>query len=163
MALMQVNSPPLAGPRSGKAIAIAIIVALAAWPLAYAAGIFPWLGYAWLSRSSIEVGPKHFILGEDKAGTSFGLNTFLFFKGQTIVISYDADIRRGCLWMQIFHLGHQGPDSSVFRCATESGRGEWRVPVAQTGIYDLIIHPSVVKGPGPGWEISYTAWWGAQW
>jgi len=164
MAVPQVPVPPLIGGQTGRAIGIAAVIALALWPLAYAAGFFPWLGYAWLSRSSIGVGPGHFVVGEDRAGSTFGLSTFLFFKGQTIVVSYEADIRRGCLWLQVWNMLHHGPgESSVYTCVPASGKGEWTVTVSQTGLYDIIVHPSVVRGAGPGWRMSYTAWWGARW
>ena len=163
MAVYTVRLPPLVGPRVGRLIGIAVIGALALWPLAYVTGVFPWLGYAWLSRSSIGVGPGHFIVGESRYGTSLGLSWFPYAKGQTIVVSYDAEIARGCLWLQVWHVWHRGRDSSVHRCITESGRGEWRVTVAETGLYVVIINSSPTKGAGRGWEMSYTVWWGATW
>jgi hypothetical protein len=163
MAAFEIPLPPLIGGRAGTAVGTAILAAILAWPIAYFSGLFPWIGYASLSRSSIGVGPGHFLIGENRAGVTLGPSSFFFFKGQKIVIAYDAEIRRGCLWLQVFHLWHAGPNPSVYRCVTESGTGEWQVPVTQTGIYDIIVHPTVVKGPGPGYEIGYTAWWGATW
>lgn len=118
--------------RTAARVAIGFLAVLLLWLGSYALGLFPWLGYAAMDRSSIGVGPNHFIIGEDKVG-SFGLSphTFVFVEGQTIVVSYDANIRRGCLWMHVWHVFHRGKDRHVSQCDTASGRGEWTVPVTR--------------------------------
>jgi hypothetical protein len=34
--------------------------------------------------------------------------------------------------------------------------------VPATGIYTVLIGPSVARGAGRGYDISYSAWWGAR-
>jgi hypothetical protein len=165
MALYELPSPPLTGGGIAKAVGVGVLAGLALWFAAYAAGIMPWLGYQSYTRSSIGVGPKYFVVGENRSGGGFGIgpSTFLYFAGQKIVVSYDAEIRRGCLWLQVWHLLDQGPRENVSECVTKSGKGEWTVPVDKTGLYTLIIDSSLIKGAGPGWDMTYRLWWGARW
>jgi hypothetical protein len=125
----------------------------------------PWLGYETITRSSLGVGPNHFIIGEDRThgSFSFGPRTFVFVQGQTIVVSYDAEIRRGCLWMHVWHIFHHAKDEHVSQCLTESGQGEWTVPVIETGLYRIFVDSSPIKGRRPGWDMTYSVWWGARW
>ena len=143
---------------------LAFVAVLAIWFGAYASGVFPWLGYVSLNSRSLAAEPVG-IVGRDTTGasTQIGLKTFAFLKGQTIVIRYDAEIRRGCLWLQVWHMFREGKDSSVSTCITASGTGEWTVPVTETGVYAVIIDSSVIRGVRPGWDMSYAAWWGARW
>ena len=163
MSVPAIRSPAMTGLRPGRVMAIGITAALILWAVTYAAGIVPWLGYSRLSRSSVDVGPGHFIIGEDRAGTTFGISTFAFVNGQTIVFSYDADIRRGCLGMHVWPLFNRAPGDHVSRCVTASGKGEWTVPVAKTGVHVISVDSSLIKGPGPGWDMDYSVWWGARW
>jgi hypothetical protein len=143
---------------------IAVGAASMLWLASYIAGLSPWLGYAWMSRRSVEAGPSRVIIGEDRAGgTMLGATTFPFLRGQTIIVGYDAEIRRGCLWLQVWHLGDQSRNSSISRCVTASGSGKWTVPVEQTGLYAIIIDASPSHNGGPGWDMSYAAKWGATW
>src|SRR5512132_1975777 len=70
---------------------------LVGWAASYASGAWPWLGYASMTRSTFGAGPVA-IVGENARGIDIGLETFFFFKGQEIVIEYDAEIRAGSLW-----------------------------------------------------------------
>lgn len=151
--------------RAAMRVGLGFVAALMSWLGLYALGLFPWLGYAAMDRSSVGIGPNHFIIGEDKTGGafSFGPQSFVFVQGQTIVVSYDADIRRGCLWMQVWHMLDHTKDAHVSQCVTASGRGEWTVPVKETGLYRIFIDSSPIKGNRPGWDMTYSVWWGARW
>jgi hypothetical protein len=163
MAVTSIPLSPAVSAGLARVIGVGIAAALILWGALYVAGVFPWFGYAWLSRSSIDVGPGHFIIGEDRAGSTFGFNNFVFFNGQTIVFSYDATIRRGCLWMHVWPLFDRAPGDHASQCVTTSGKGEWTVPVTKTGVYVISVDSSLIKGAGPGWDMDYTAWWGAKW
>jgi hypothetical protein len=165
MSLLEVHSRRPLGRRASAMAGIAVAAGLVLWAVLYATGVWPWFGFEAWTRRSVAVGPGQLIIGEDRAGgsTGFGFSTFVFFKGQTIVVSYDVTIRRGCLWMQVWHLGDHGPNESVSQCVAASGEGEWTVPVGATGFYAIIIDASVTKGPGPGYDMDYTVWWGARW
>jgi hypothetical protein len=147
--------------RVGAVAGIAAIALLVAWVGAYAVGAFPWIGYAWLERSSHGLGPIT-IIGETRVGTEFGFDDFLFFKGQEVVIAYDADIRAGSLWFHVFNLYDGVLGDGRYHYVSESGRGEWTVPIARTGLYHITVDPSPVRGKGRGWDLTYTAWWGAR-
>lgn len=158
MALLDFSSPFRLSPRASPLAAAGIVAAIIAWFGGFLTGISPWLGVAWLARSTIGPTP----IGETSAGTSLGVSTFLFFAGQDIVIDYDVDIRGGSLW---FHV-HQPFDSvlgdGVSHYVTASGRGEWTWRVPEAGIYAVSIEPSLIRGPGRGYDLAYTAWWGAR-
>jgi len=163
---MSVRAIPLA-PRAnlyrGGGFLAAVILAMLVWPAGYAAGAFPWLGYASRSGRSVSIGPgPGVIIGETGDRMSLGLTSFVFFAGQNIVVSYDAEIRRGCLWLQVWHAFRQGRGSNVSQCVTTSGAGEWVVPVTETGYYTVIVNSSVAHGAGPDWDMRYTVWWGAR-
>ena len=145
----------------GAVAGLAFLLAIIAWLAAYALGAFPWLGFAWLSRSSFGVGPIG-IIGENRSGTSLGASNFFFFKGQEIVIDYDAEISAGSLWFYVYKPfdGELGDGASHY--VTASGSGEWTVPINETGIYHITVEPSAVRGKGRGWDLSYSAWWGAR-
>ena len=153
------------GARTAVRVGLGFGAALVLWMSSYAVGLFPWLGYAAVDRSSIGVGPDHFIVGENKTGAfSFGPQTFVFVDGQTIVVSYDADIRRGCLWMHVWNIsGRANKEDHVSQCVTASGRGEWTVPIKETGLYRIFIDGSPIKGNRSGWDMTYSVWWGARW
>lgn len=161
MALISLSSPFATNARVIKAAAAVLIAVPVLWLVLYATGAFPWLGYERLSRSSIRQWPVG-IVGETRSGTGFGINEFWFFRGQTIVVSYDAEIRRGCLWMHVWHLFRRGPGADVSRCVTESGKGEWEVPVVESGVYHIFIDGSPMAGAGRGWDMTYSVWWGVR-
>jgi len=143
-----------------RAIAF-LVAALVLWAIAYTSGAFPWLGYAWMERSSFGIGPVT-ILGENRAGTELGLDDFVFFKGQEVVIEYDADITAGSLWFHVFQPFDGELGDGTFHYVTESGKGVWTMPVEETGFYHITIEPSPVRGKGKGWDLGYTAKWGAR-
>jgi hypothetical protein len=140
---------------------IFVAAALVAWLTAYASGAWPWLGYAWMSRSSFGAGPVS-IIGESRAGTSLGLDDFLFFEGQEVMIEYDADIRSGSLWFHVFQPWDGRLGDGVSHYVSESGSGTWTMSVPATGVYHVTIEPSPLHGRGQGWDLSYSAKWGAR-
>ncbi len=141
---------------------LAVLAAICVWLVLYFTGLAPWLGYAWLTRSSFGAGPIG-IIGENSAGTDIGPKTFLFFQGQEIVIDYDVEIRAGSLWFHVFqpYDGVLGDGRTHY--VTKSGAGVWTMKVPETGIYHNTIEGSPVRGAGRGWDLDYTVWWGARW
>jgi hypothetical protein len=140
---------------------LVVLVALASWTLAYATGAFPWLGYASVMRRSTSLGAIT-VAGEERIGWEGGIEEFVFFRGQQIVIDYDVEIRKGSLYFHVFQPfdGTLGDGTSHY--VTESGKGVWTLPVEATGYYHVSIGPSVLHGPGVGWDLSYTVTWGAR-
>lgn len=131
------------------------------WLAAYATGLSPWIGHASLTRRSTALGGLA-IAGEERAGWEGGPDDFWFFRGQEVVIAYEAEIRAGSLRFHVYRpfdgtLG-DGPSHHV----TESGKGEWTMPVERTGYYHVAIEPSVARGAGRGWDLSYSVKWGAR-
>lgn len=141
--------------------AIALVCALMVWVSAYIIGVFPWFGAAWLKRSSFGAGPIT-IAGESRAGTSIGFDDFYLFEGQEVVIDYDVDIRTGSLWFHVFRPFSADLGDGVTHDVTSSGKGTWTTPVGETGYYHISVQPSVLHGPGEGWDMTYSAQWGAR-
>lgn len=141
-----------------------LVVGVAAallWVVAYASGAYPWLGYAAMTRRSTALGGIA-IAGEERMGWESGLDDFLFFRGQEVVVEYDADIRAGSLWLHVFQPYDGNLGDGVGYYVTSSGKGRWTMPVERTGYYHVTIEPSVVRGGGKGWDLSYTVKWGAR-
>jgi hypothetical protein len=147
--------------RVGWSGGAAVSAALAFWVGLYGLGTLPWLGYAWLARSSFGAGPVAVIDG-DQAGADLGLSTMLFFKGQEVVVDYDASIRAGSLWLYVYEFAKAGQGGGGSHYITESGKGVWTYAVPRTGIYNISIRPSVTRGFGRGFDLTYRAWWGAR-
>ncbi len=137
------------------------VAALLLWAALYASGVFPWLGYSWLKRESFGAGPFS-VIGENQAGTSFGLSTLLFLKGQEIVVDYAAEIRAGSLRLYVYDIGKTGQGAGGSHYVTQTGSGVWTYNVPKTGLYTISIGPSVTQGAGRGFDLSYRVWWGAR-
>jgi hypothetical protein len=137
-----------------------LVLAFTLWILAYATGAFPWLGYAWLNDKSMGAGPIT-VIGRTSYGTSFGIDDFLFFEGQEIVIDYDADIRAGSLYFYVFQPFDGTLGDGVSHYVARSGAGTWTKRIPKTAIYTIVIEPTVASGAGRGWDMSYSVRWGA--
>lgn len=161
MAIFESGMTSLPTRRIGAGAGGAFVVGLLIWLVLYASGLFPWLGYAYLEKSSFGAGPVG-VIGEDSAGTEWGLSTMVFVKGQEIVIEYDADIRAGSLWLYVYDVSKaiQGAGASQYIMQTGTGVWTWRVP--KTGLYSISIGPSLTQGTGRGHDLSYSVWWGAR-
>lgn len=158
MAQLTISMPGLIGRRPTRFIGITLAGVLVLWMGGYAAGLCPWLGYASQSGRSINVG--RFPVGQASTGKfRLGFGTFLFFKGQTVVVSYDARITAGCLSMHVWQWAGQGAGADDNNCVAASGTGEWAVPVTSTGLYHVFVTPRTVNGR---WDMSYSVWWGAK-
>jgi hypothetical protein len=162
MAIIEIESGAGLGKRAGIGAFWVPVAVVLLWVSLYFTGFFPWLGYAWLKQESFGAGPVT-VVGEDQAGTSFGPSTFLFLKGQEIVIDYDATIRTGSLWLYVFDLTKAGQGGGGSHYVTQSGSGVWTYRVPRTGLYKITIDASVVRGAGRGYDMNYRVWWGARW
>lgn len=147
--------------RMGAGAGGLFLAAAVLWGALYASGVFPWLGYAWLKRDSSGAGPFS-VVGEDQIGTSFGLETFFFVRGQEIVIDYDAEIRAGSLFLYVWDWTKAGQGVGASRFITESGAGIWTYRIPRSGLYKITVEPSTAKGAGGGFDMSYRVWWGAR-
>jgi hypothetical protein len=145
----------------GAGAGIVFVGAFLLWAALYFTGAVPWLGYAWLKHDSFGAGPFS-VVGEDQMGTSFGLDTFLFFRGQEIVIDYDVEIRAGSLVLYVYDMAKMDQGLGAQHFVTKSGSGEWTARIPRTGLYVISIQPSTARGNPGGYDMSYTAWWGAR-
>ncbi len=145
---------------TARAVLLFVVLAVA-WLAAYASGAYPWLGHASWTRRSTSLGGLT-IAGEERMGWETGLDEFLYVRGQEIVIAYDADIRTGSLWFHVFRPFDGLLADGATHYVTKSGSGEWTMPVEETGLYHVTIEPTVVRGAGKGWDLSYSASWGAR-
>jgi hypothetical protein len=135
---------------------------LVAWLGSYVSGLWPWLGSASITRSSISAG-NITIAGESRRGLDIGFDDFVFFEGQEVVIEYDAEVRLGSLHFHLFRMwdGELGDGSSHY--VSETGKGTWTAPIPKTGLYHLTIDGSPTRGRCCGWDLSYHVQWGARW
>lgn len=138
-----------------------LVAAFGLWAAAYFSGVWPWLGYASAARSSFGAGPVS-VIGQQGVGGSYGLEDFLFIKGQEVVIEYDTEIQAGSLSFHVFQPFDGVLGDGVLHHVTESGAGTWSWRVPKTGIYTVLIQPSVLHGAGSGYDLRYSAWWGAR-
>jgi hypothetical protein len=155
------TSSESAGRQIGWTGATLFAAAIGVWAAVYFSGAWPWLGYASMSKSTVSIGPIG-IVGEDSTGDGYGLTDFIYLKGQEIVIEYDAEIRAGSLSFHVFQPFDGRLGDGVMHYVTESGAGTWTWRVPATGIYTVLIGASVARGAGRGYDISYSAWWGAR-
>lgn len=138
-----------------------LVAALALWTGCYLTGISPWIGTAWMNRSSFGAG-NITIVGENRMGTELGFSDFVFFEGQELVVAYDAEIETGSLWFHVFQPFDGTIGDGATHYVTESGQGEWTTRIPRTGYYHVTVEPSVLHGKGRGYDLSYSAWWGAR-
>jgi hypothetical protein len=141
--------------------AAAIVSILVVWVSSYATGVWPWIGTAWMNRSSFGAGSIT-IVGESRMGTEIGFDDFVFFDGQEVVIDYETEIHAGSLWFHVFQPFDGNLGDGVTHYVTESGKGTWTTPITRTGFYHVTIEASVVRGGGVGWDLSYSVKWGAR-
>lgn len=142
-------------------VAIVIVSILVVWVSSYGTGIWPWIGTAWMDRSSFGAGNIS-IIGENRMGTELGFDDFVFFDGQEVVVEYDAEIHKGSLWFHVFQPFDGKLGDGVTHYVTESGSGTWTTPITKTGFYHVTVEPSAVRGVGVGWDLSYSVKWGAR-
>jgi len=133
---------------------------LLAWLAGYVTGVFPWLGSEWATTRSTSAG-NITIAGEERVRGSFGFSEFFFLEGQEVFIDYEVEVRAGSLFLHVFRSLTVGEGSATHYVA-ESGRGRFRTTIPRTGFYVISASPSVVRGPGVGWDLTYDVAWGAK-
>jgi hypothetical protein len=131
------------------------------WLSCYWWGLWPWLGFASVTRSSFGAGSIA-IVGENYRGFDVGLDDFVFYRGQEVVIEYDAEVRAGSLWFHVFQPWDGLLGDGATHYVSESGKGVWTVPVHETGLYHITIEGSPSFGKGSGWDLTYDVKWGAR-
>ncbi|MCC7049881.1 MAG: hypothetical protein IT562_24450 [Alphaproteobacteria bacterium] len=148
--------------RPGSAAGLTLGLLVGVWALLYLTGLFPYLGYKSNTETfdSMFDNPSH--LGwTASTGLDVGPETFLFFAGQEVFIDYRVDVRRGSLWLYV--RPYVSWNSATQEHITASGHGRLVHRVASTGLYYVVAQPSNARGPGSGYDITYTATWGAMW
>ena len=136
---------------------IALVVVL--WALAYLTGLAPWLGYVDKThRDASGVGLS--VAAGTVSGGGFGPTTFAFLEGQEVFVDYDIEIRRGALKIYVFN--YDGLEDVLWQTVTNSGSGTASVRIPETGLYKIVIEPTVVGGTGRGYDLDISATWGAR-
>jgi hypothetical protein len=148
------------GAGAGAWAAVGIIGLAALWGFAYGVGLAPWLGFEQRTVRNLAIGPLTHA-GQSSAGFDVGLKTFLFLEGQEVFVDYDVDIRRGSLLVRVFDETRFEP--ILHTHIVESGTGRISVRIPRTGLYEITLEPSTLKGPGTGYDLTYDATWGAHW
>ena len=136
-------------------IAVVFVVMLGA---AYRLGFISTLGY---ESKTIHTGDNAFV--STKAGTTIGPKTLFLFEGQEVLITYNAEVKRGGLIVRMFSMtAPMNPDPDHRVAILEDGPGVARFPVRKTGLYKLVIEGTVLGADRStrGYDVSYTVYWG---
>lgn len=149
----------LSARQGGVAGALVLLVFLG-WGAAYATGIYPWTGRESGTVRSFGAG-KITVIGNQKRVNSMGFKRFYYWAGQEAMLHYSADVRAGGLRIYLAHGGGLRQRVSDTWTISESGSGEFTFVVPQSGFYRWSINPTVTRG-GKGYDLSYTASWGAR-
>ncbi len=149
----------LSARHGGIAAALAVLV-FVCWVAAYATGLFPWIGRESVTVSSFGAG-KISIIGNQKRSNSIGFKQFYYWQGQQVMLSYSADIEAGGLRAYLVRGAGLDVDPSDIVTISESGVGELVRTIPQSGFYRWSIGPTVTRG-SKGYDLSYTAAWGAR-
>lgn len=100
---------------------------------------------------------QFFGVGSASQGTSLGFKQLLLRQGQTLVIDYDLDIERGGLHVHLMNYRDPpGSGNTDLHRITQSGEGQLRIPVEETGLYRLLIRGAP---DGTGYHLTYTVYW----
>ena len=132
------------------------VLIVLAWLLAYATGLFPWVGSkSWTESWSPT--PAVLVATGSSHGSSLGTRRFVFLKGQTVVVEYELTrLDRGLLDVHIVQVGRLGGGRLERVRKPSRGRVEYVVPA--TGIYAINVRGAADKR---GYDLSYSARWGA--
>ena len=125
-------------------------------PLGYQIGIFETLGY---ESKTIKGGG----FTSTQSGSSLGLTTMYFFKGQTVFVDYEAEVKAGSLGIRFYRLTSMLDADAWLRHKVEStGKATATFAVKESGWYRLDWEGTVLgKSPaGSGYDIDYTLTWG---
>ena len=104
MTELQISLPRVIGARRALLVGAALMTGIVLWAAAYGAGLCPWLGYTSQSLRSINIGGRLPVAQMGTGRVRLGFGTFVFFAGQTIVLSYDAQIDDGCMSMHVWRM-----------------------------------------------------------
>ena len=127
-------------------------------PTGYQAGMLETLGY---ESKSIKGGG----FTSTQSGSSLGLKTMYFFKGQTVFVDYEVEVTAGSLWIKFYSLTSMLDADAWLRHKVESTKkGTATFVVEESGWYRLDWEGSVLgKSPaGSGYDIDYTLIWGVR-
>ena len=127
-------------------------------PLGYQTGMIETLGY---ESKSIKGGG----FTSTQSGISLGVTTMYFFKGQTVFVDYEAEVKAGSLWIKFYNLTSMLDTDAWLRHKVESTeKGTAIFAVEESGWYRLDWDGTVLgKSPaGSGYDIDYTLTWGVR-
>ena len=127
-------------------------------PIGYQAGMLETLGY---ESKSIKGGG----FTSTQSGSSLGLKTMYFFKGQTVFVDYEAEVKAGSLWIKFYGLTSMLDADTWLRHKVESTKkGTATFVVEESGWYRLDWEGTVLgESPaGSGYDIDYTLTWGVR-
>ena len=124
--------------------------------LAFATGVVETLGYE--SRHISGNG-----LTSTRSGSSWGLKTFYFAKGQDFFAEYEASIQKGSLVVHLYKIGSMPSSETPYhRMISETGKGTVKLPIQESGLYRISFDGTVLgtQRNAGGYDLSYHIRWG---
>jgi hypothetical protein len=116
----------------------------------YLSGAFCW-GY-----ESYEIYSTN-TYSKSRYGASFGRKRVYLLANDTLIIRYEASIRKGHLTLHVFKpFKPFGAKDSVSRTVYNSGQGEFILRIRESCYYVICISPHPGNG---GYDLSYEATW----
>ena len=95
--------------------------------------------------------------GRSRVGASFGPKQIYLRAGETLVVRYDAEIRKGHLMLHLFKpFKPLGSKDSVSKNVYTTGKGEFTVRIRENCYYVLSID---AWPDGNGYDVAYDASW----
>lgn len=146
--------------RQGGVIGLLALLAFVGWSVSYATGLFPWTGRESGTLRSFGAG-KIAIIGNKGSRSALGFRSFYYLAGQEAVLHYAADVKAGGLRIYLVRSAGLGQRVSGTEMVNQSSSGEITHIIPQSGLYRWVIGPTVTRG-SQGYDLSYTAIWGAR-
>jgi len=133
-----------------------IVVLVTGVILAFATGVIETLGY-----ESRDLGGNG--LTSIRSGSSWGLKTFYFAKGQDFFAEYETVIHKGSLVVHLYKIGSMPSSETPYhRMISQSGKGTVKFPIQESGLYRISFDGTLLgtQRNAGGYDLSYHIRWG---
>ncbi len=118
-----------------------------------------WQGVLAAGTESYEVCMNPGEFGHSRYGWCLGPKSLYLREGQVLTVTYDVKIKRGYLHIHLLKQWSEfGKGTAGSKWVKASEKGEFSVPIRESGMYKLILDGSP---DGRGYDLEYSASWSA--